>query len=66
MNLKMQLSDQKRKLLKALAHLEYSYKKIIELPEEINQLDEEGLETWESFAARFCRVSEIFLTRYIS
>ena len=29
------------------------------------QLDEESLETWESFAARFARVSEIFLTRFL-
>jgi hypothetical protein len=28
-------------------------------------MDEEDLETWESFAARFCRVSDIFLTKYI-
>ena len=28
-------------------------------------MDEEQLETWESFAARFGRVSDIFLTRYL-
>lgn len=59
------LKTQTRKLKKALEHLEYSFKKIQSLSTDANQLDEEGLETWESFAARFSRVSEIFLTRYL-
>lgn len=57
--------DQKIKLGKALKHLEYSYQKILHLPVEAALLDEESLETWESFAARFARVSDIFLTKYI-
>ena len=64
-NYKEQLAIQKQKLLKALRHLEYSYKKVQNLPENIEKLDEEALETWESFAARFARVAEIFLTRYL-
>lgn len=59
------LVSQKQKLQKALAHLAYSYQKILQLPEDVTQLDEEELETWESFAARFCRVSDIFLTKYL-
>ena len=59
------LKIQQGKLLKALAHLEYSYKKVQRLSEQLNELDEEGLETWESFAARFSRVAEIFLARYL-
>lgn len=62
---KEHLAEQKNKLLKALAHLEYSYKKIQSLPEVLDQLDEESLETWESFCARFSRVADIFLTRYL-
>jgi len=59
------LDNQKDKLLKALAHLDYSYKKIVDLPDHPDQLNEETLETWESFAARFCRVADIFLTKYV-
>jgi hypothetical protein len=56
---------QKRKLKKALQHLQYSYNKIIKLPENVEELDEESLETWESFAARFACVAEIFLAQYL-
>lgn len=57
--------EQKIKLLKAIDHLEYSYRKILLLPATLESLDEEMLETWESFAARFSRVSDIFLAKYI-
>lgn len=68
MNKKLQtelLEDQKRKLKKALTHLNYSYNKIRKLPAEAPSLDEESLETWESFAARFARVANIFITKYL-
>lgn len=52
-------------LLKALVHLEYSYQKVLVLPTNPNELDEETLETWESFAARFSRVVDIFLMRVL-
>jgi hypothetical protein len=54
-----------RKLKKALKHLEYSYNKILKLSTQVEILDDEALETWESFAARFSRVADIFLTRYL-
>ena len=57
--------EHKIKLLKAIDHLDYSYHKILQLPVTLNALDEEMLETWESFAARFSRVADIFLTKYI-
>ncbi len=57
--------EQTNKLLKAIRHLEYSYNKVISLPVEPSQLDEETLETWESFAARFCRVADVFLAKYL-
>ena len=38
---------------------------IKKLPMDVTQLDEENLETWESFAARFARVVDIFLTRFV-
>lgn len=56
---------QQEKLKKALKHLDYSFKKITKLPVDVEKLDEETLETWESFAARFARASDIFLSRYI-
>jgi hypothetical protein len=59
------LQEQRNKLLKAIEHLDYSYKKIIKLPIDPSTLDEEELETWESFAARFCRVTDLFLTKYL-
>jgi hypothetical protein len=59
------LDSQKNKLIKALAHLEYSYNKILKLPEDPAQFDEEILETWESFSARFCRVADMFLMKYL-
>lgn len=59
------LATSHQKLLKALSHLEYSYHKIKNMPTDAAQLNEENLETWESFAARFARVSDIFLTRFM-
>ncbi|MBS0349949.1 MAG: nucleotidyltransferase substrate binding protein [Proteobacteria bacterium] len=59
------LAVSRQKLLKAIRHLEYSYNKIKTLPNNVSTLDDETLETWESFSARFARVAEIFLTRYL-
>ncbi|GEM_PF-334401 len=59
------LNSTQQKLLKALKHLDYSYNKIIHLPATVGELNEENLETWESFAARFARVADIFLSCYI-
>ncbi len=59
------LQEQKEKLLKAIAHLDYSYQKVLKLPVDPNALNDETLETWESFAARFGRVSDLFLTKYV-
>jgi hypothetical protein len=62
----LSLAEQyKTKVQKALIHLEYSWKKIQKLPAVPNQLDEESLETWESFSARFARVVDLFLTKYL-
>jgi hypothetical protein len=52
-------------LLKALQHLSYSYEKVLLLPTDPKKLDEESLETWESFSARFSRVVDIFLMRVL-
>ena len=54
-----------RKLLKALKHLDYSFRKIQTLPFDVDRLDDETLETWESFSARFSGVADLFLARYV-
>lgn len=64
-NLQKHKEDYARKLKKALAHLEYSYQKIKNLPIQPRELDDEALEVWESFAARFSRVADLFITRYL-
>jgi hypothetical protein len=57
--------DNKRKLLKAIHHLDYSFQKVQGLPIDATKLDDESLETWESFSARFSRVADLFLSRYV-
>lgn len=52
-------------LVKALRHFDYSYKKITKLPTEPTLLDDEALETWESYSSRFSRVVDLFLTKYV-
>lgn len=42
------LKEQREKLLKAIGHLEYSYKKIQNISPDTNQMNEEDLETWVS------------------
>lgn len=53
------------KLKKALEHLAYSYNKIKNHPIQIRSLDEEKMADWESFSARFSRVADIFLSKYL-
>lgn len=65
MELAAQKLIQQEKLKKALKHLDYSYKKVAKLSPDVENLDEETLETWESFAARFARVCDVFLARYL-
>lgn len=55
----------RNKLLKAIAHLEYSRNKVEKLPFHLSELNEETLETWESFSARFSRVADLFLSKYL-
>ena len=62
---KLILQRYRDQLIKALKHFEYSYAKIQSLPIDPKLLDEEALETWESYSARFSRVVDIFLTKYV-
>lgn len=59
------IMDIESHLKKSLHHLEYSYNKVIKLSINVDEMDEEVLETWESFASRFARTSDIFLMKYL-
>lgn len=54
------LAEEKNRLQKALDHLDYSFNKVKKLSTDPKQMDDETLEVWESFSARFGRVSDIF------
>lgn len=49
----------------ALYYLDYSHRKIQTLTTDPGLLDAETLESWESYLARFSRVTDIFLTKYL-
>ncbi len=55
----------KEQLLKALKHLDYSYKKSLSLSMLESEMDEETLETWEGFSSRFARVVDLLITKYL-
>lgn len=59
------LKDIQHKLEKSLDHLEFSYQKVQTLTHEIANMDDEIMEVWESFTARFGRSADIFLNRYL-
>lgn len=59
------IATYKADTLKALGHLEYSFEKVKKLSTDPKKLDEETLETWESFSARFARVADLYLTKYL-
>lgn len=62
LNLKIKYAEQVKKALK---HLEYSYNKSLNLPMIEIEMNEENLETWESFSSRFARVVDLFTTKYL-
>lgn len=59
------LEIRQRQLNKALERLSYSFQKVKNLPLKTEEFDDETLETWESFSARFARASDIFLSQYL-
>lgn len=59
------IKEYQRKLQKALGHFKYSYTKILNLPMDARKLDEEMMETWEGFSARFCRLAELYMAKYL-
>lgn len=60
--LKLKYAEQVKK---AIGHLQYSYNKSLNLPMNEKEMDEETLETWESFSSRFARVVDLYTTKYL-
>ena len=59
------LLDHKNALLKSLSYLKYSYQKVQPLSMQLKDADPELLEAWEGFVARFARVTDIFVMKYL-
>ncbi len=55
----------KSKLTKAIIHLEYSALRTKNHTTDPASMSEQELADWESFTARFSRVAELFLQRYL-
>lgn len=53
------------KIVKSLKYLEYSYNRTLNMPLNPTQMSDSELEAWDSFASRFARTSDIFLSKYI-
>lgn len=64
-NFQSLLDETKQEILAAIKHLEYSYAKTQQLSTEVTKLSSEDLESWEGLVARFGRVSDLFLSRYL-
>ena len=59
------LKEYRNQILKAIEHLSYSYAKVQALDSNPSHLTTQELESWEGFVARFARVSDIFLSKYV-
>lgn len=64
-NIENQILSYRQHLEKSLKYLEYSLEKISKLHHEINKLNFDQLETWESFTSRFARTTDIFLNKFL-
>lgn len=62
---KKNLEEYKQSILKSLKYLKQSYEEIQSLPLDLKNASSETLKSWESYVARFARVSDIFLMKYI-
>lgn len=59
------IENHKKSILKSLSYLKYSYGKVQKLSGKLADSDPETLEIWEGFVARFARVSDIFVMKYL-
>src|SRR3989338_3182461 len=62
---KKNLEEYKQSILKSLKYLKQSYEEIQTLSLNLKNASSETLKSWESYVARFARVSDIFLMKYI-
>jgi len=53
------------KIVKSLKYLEYSFARTSTMPVDPTQMSDSQLEAWDSFASRFARTSDIFLSKYL-
>lgn len=53
------------KIVKSLKYLEYTYNRVAKLNCDPQKLSDEQLELWDSFAVRFARTSDLFLTKFL-
>jgi len=53
------------KIVKSLKYLEYSYNRTLKMPTNPATMTDPEFEAWDSFAARFARSSDIFLSKFI-
>lgn len=53
------------RIQKSLKYLEYTYHRAKDLPTKPSLLTNEQFEIWDSFATRFARTSDLFLSKYI-
>lgn len=54
-----------QQLKKCLNHLEYSFKDVANRPTAIDAMSEGDLSAWESLTARFSRLVDIFIGKYL-
>ncbi len=53
------------KIVKSLKYLEYSYNRTLKMPLDPILMNDSELEAWDSFASRFARSSDIFLSKFL-
>ncbi|MEN0057826.1 MAG: hypothetical protein AAGB31_03250 [Bdellovibrio sp.] len=53
------------KIVRSLKYLEYSYLRTLSMPVQPQAMTDSQLEAWDSFASRFARTSDIFLSKYV-
>lgn len=53
------------KIVKSLKYFEFSYSRVQKLSIKPSELSDTEFETWDGFATRFSRTSDLFLSKYI-
>lgn len=53
------------KIVKSIRYLDFTFQRVKAVPENPEVLTPEQMEMWDSFAVRFARTSDLFLTKFI-